>query len=109
MGIQGIWIARIDACCFNSLFSANQTLFRPHFCILSEQAPALKTMGNANSWATEPVAESADHAPPSSEPSSLAPSSACDTLLAKLDELMDFLGFAKLPTAAFHGVVRGLL
>lgn len=32
--------------------------------------------------------------------------SACDTLLAKLDELMDFLRFAKLPTANFHGVVR---
>ncbi|KAF1336177.1 hypothetical protein FI667_g810, partial [Globisporangium splendens] len=31
--------------------------------------------------------------------------SACDSLLAKLDELMDFLQFARLPTAAFTGVV----
>jgi hypothetical protein len=32
----------------------------------------------------------------------------CEGLLAKLNELMDFLRFAKLPSAEFCGVVRGL-
>lgn len=30
----------------------------------------------------------------------------CEGLLAKLNELMDFLQFAKLPVAEFRGVVR---
>lgn len=46
------------------------------------------------------AAESDAASPPTSS------GAACDALLAKLDELMDFLRFAKLPTADFHGVVR---
>lgn len=46
------------------------------------------------------AAESDAATPPTSS------GAACDALLAKLDELMDFLRFAKLPTADFHGVVR---
>ncbi|GAB9466878.1 hypothetical protein Gpo141_00004243 [Globisporangium polare] len=45
------------------------------------------------------AAESDAASPPTSS------GAACDALLAKLDELMDFLRFAKLPTADFHGVV----
>jgi hypothetical protein len=37
-----------------------------------------------------------------------SPSSAgvCDALLAKLDEVMSFLQFARFPSAQFRGVVR---
>lgn len=35
---------------------------------------------------------------------SMAP--VCEALLAKLNELMDFLRFARLPSAAFRGAVR---
>ncbi|TYZ62093.1 hypothetical protein PybrP1_000905 [[Pythium] brassicae (nom. inval.)] len=64
-------------------------------------------MGNVTSWTAAPDAPESDGpAPASSGESAAAPASgACDALLAKLDELMDFLRFAKLPTAAFHGVV----
>lgn len=30
----------------------------------------------------------------------------CEALLAKLNELMDFLRFARLPSASFRGAVR---
>ena len=33
----------------------------------------------------------------------------CEGLVAKLDELMDFLRFAKLPSGHFRGVVRTVL
>lgn len=64
-------------------------------------------MGNSCSAEEQAVmalaAESDAVSPPTSS------GAACDALLAKLDELMDFLRFAKLPTADFHGVVRLVL
>lgn len=61
-------------------------------------------MGNSCSAEEQAVMALAAEGDVASPPTSSG--AACDALLAKLDELMDFLRFAKLPTADFHSVVR---